>query len=76
MTCYNRSEKDIFVSYDKSSSVYIMCFPESKDIRNVRYIKFSNSFKIENNDSKPTKPELSKLFLLAAHLHFYILKLS
>lgn len=48
-----RSEKGIFVGYDKNSPAYLVYFPEKNDIRKVRCVKFLDRFDDVNEQSDP-----------------------
>ena len=39
-----RCEKGIFVGYDKQSPAYLVYFPETKAIKGVRCVKFTDSY--------------------------------
>lgn len=44
-----RSEKGIFVGYDKGSPSYLVYFPNHGEIKKVRCVKFTNNFEIPGN---------------------------
>ena len=54
-----RSEKGIFVGYDRNSPAYLVYFPERNDVKRIRCVKFTDKLKIESNplyendDSEP-----------------------
>ena len=48
-----RSEKGVFVGYDKGSPAYLVYFPERGDIRRVRCVKFNDKI-VETNDELET----------------------
>ena len=39
-----RSEKGVFVGYDKGSPAHLVYFPESRAVKRVRCVKFTNDF--------------------------------
>ena len=59
-----RSEKGVFVGYDKGSPAYLVYFPESRAVKRVRCVKFTNDFEgvIEmSDDSDPLLERQSQL---------------
>ena len=48
-----RSEKGIFVGYDKGSPSYLVYFPECGVIKKVRCVRFTNMFEIDKPEEMP-----------------------
>ena len=46
----SRAKKGIFIGYDKYSPAYFIYFKESRDIKRVRCVTFTNKFDNENDD--------------------------
>lgn len=45
-----RSEKGIFVGYDRGSPAYLVYFPESRKVKKVRCVKFTDRFTLETGN--------------------------
>ena len=59
-----RSEKGVFVGYDKGSPAYLVYFPESRAVKRLKCVKFTNDFDgvIEmSDDSDPLLERQSQL---------------
>ena len=56
-----RCEKGIFVGYDKQSPAYLIYFPETKAIKRVRCVKFTDS----SNNSCLSEPGENEQMVLS-----------
>ena len=57
-----RSEKGVFVGYDKGSPAYLVYFPESRTVKRVRCVKFTDDFdrEIDMSDEYDSDPLLER----------------
>lgn len=62
-----RSEKGLFIGYDRNSPAYLVYFPERNDVKRVRCVKFTDKFEVvssplyENDVSLPVKPNVDEV---------------
>ncbi|CAB3992128.1 Retrovirus-related Pol poly from transposon TNT 1-94 [Paramuricea clavata] len=65
-----RCEKGIFLGYDKSSPAYLVLFPENGKIQKIRNVKFTNKFKIieQDNDIQTNDDILHREIRLGAEM--------
>ena len=58
-----KTEKGIFVGYDRSSPAFLVYYPDEDNVKKIRHVKFAEKFDSvhENvNSVEATEPEMSK----------------
>lgn len=59
----DRSEKGIFVGYERNSPAFLVYFPESNTVRAVRCVKFTNSSLETKKENEITNDDDDEMFL-------------